>query len=142
MSPAAVIPVCPFDPIAAVPSTEWPAPRSSGAMLDEIIRRHWRSLEASHKPSAWGALERGYGDARRAYHGWEHIAELLEKLDGFEALAARPALIATAVFWHDFVLCDAGAGRRKAFGLRERAGQRRTVSPPHSPERGRRGRRP
>ena len=103
MSPAAVIPVCPVDQIATVPSTELPAPRSSSAMLDEIIRRHWRSLEASHKPSAWGALDRGYGDARRAYHGWEHIAELLEKLDGFQALAARPALIATAVFWHDSV---------------------------------------
>ena len=52
-------------------------------MVKEIIRTHWRSLEASHKPSAWGALEGGYGDARRAYHGWEHIAELLEKLDEF-----------------------------------------------------------
>ncbi len=72
-------------------------------MVKEIIRRHWRSLEASHKPSAWGALDRGYGDARRAYHSWEHVAELLEKLDEFQALAARPALIATAVFWHDSV---------------------------------------
>ena len=72
-------------------------------MVKEIIRTHWRSLEASHKPSAWGALDRGYGDARRAYHAWEHIAELLEKLDEFQALAARPALIATAVFWHDSV---------------------------------------
>ncbi|MFY9834185.1 MAG: hypothetical protein WAK66_15920, partial [Methylocystis sp.] len=72
-------------------------------MVKEIIRTHWRSLEASHKPSAWGALDRGYGDAHRAYHAWEHIAELLEKLDEFQALAARPALIATAVFWHDSV---------------------------------------
>ena len=72
-------------------------------MVKEIIRRHWRSLEASHKPSAWGALDRGYRDAHRAYHAWEHISELLEKLDGFQALAARPALIATAVFWHDSV---------------------------------------
>ena len=72
-------------------------------MLDEIIRTHWRSLEASHKPSAWSVLDRGYGDARRAYHAWEHIAELLEKLDEFQALAAKPALIATAVFWHDSV---------------------------------------
>jgi predicted metal-dependent HD superfamily phosphohydrolase len=103
MSPAAVIPVCPVDQIATVPSTEAPAPRSSSAMLDEIIRKHWRSLQASHKPSAWDALDRGYSDARRAYHGWEHIAELLEKLDGFQALSAKPALIATAMFWHDSV---------------------------------------
>ena len=72
-------------------------------MVKEVISRHWRSLEASHKPSAWDALERGYGDARRAYHGWEHVAELLDKLDGFEALSARPDLIATAIFWHDSV---------------------------------------
>jgi len=72
-------------------------------MIKEIIRKHWRLLEASHKPSAWDALDRGYGDARRAYHGWEHIAELLGKLDGFQALSARPALIATAIFWHDSV---------------------------------------
>jgi hypothetical protein len=67
MSPAAVIPVCPVDQIATVPSTESPARRSSSAMLDEAIRKHWRSLEASHKPTAWEALDRGYGDARRAY---------------------------------------------------------------------------
>ncbi len=103
MSPAAVIPVCPVDQFSTVPSTESPAPKSSSAMLDEIIRTHWRSLEASHKPSAWGALDRGYREAHRAYHSWEHIAELLEKLGEFQALAARPALIATAVFWHDSV---------------------------------------
>ena len=72
-------------------------------MVKEIIRKHWRSLEASHKPSAWDALDGGYGDARRAYHGWEHIADLLEKLNGFQALSAKPALIATAIFWHDSV---------------------------------------
>ena len=71
MSPAAVIPVCPVDQIATVPSTVSPAPRSSSAMLDEVIGRHWRSLEASHKPSAWGALDRGYREAHRAYHAWE-----------------------------------------------------------------------
>ena len=54
MSPAAVMPVCPVDQIATAPSTESPAPGSSRAMLHEVIRRHWRSLEASHKPSAWG----------------------------------------------------------------------------------------
>jgi len=83
-------------------------------MIKEIIRKHWRALEASHKPTAWDALDRGYGDARRAYHGWEHIAELLGKLDGFQALSARPALIATAIFWHDSVYATQGpdGGRR------------------------------
>jgi predicted metal-dependent HD superfamily phosphohydrolase len=89
MSPAGVSPVCPVD--------------------------HWRSLEASHKPSAWDVLDGGYSDARRAYHGWEHIAELLEKLDEFHALSTKPALIATAVFWHDAVyLTQARDGGRRS----------------------------
>jgi predicted metal-dependent HD superfamily phosphohydrolase len=117
MFPAAVIPVCPIDQIATVPSTKSPTPRSSTAMLDEITREHWRSLEASHKPSAWEALDCGYSDARRAYHGWEHIAELLEKLDGFHALSARPALIATAVFWHDSVYATQAADGGKRSDL-------------------------
>jgi predicted metal-dependent HD superfamily phosphohydrolase len=86
-------------------------------MVDEIIKKHWRSLEGSHGPSAWDALDGGYCDSRRAYHGWGHIAELLEKLDGFEALSARPALIATAVFWHDAVYATQApdGGRRSDY---------------------------
>ena len=110
MSPAAVITKHPVNGIAAVPATQPPAPtprifeaNSTSGMVHEIIRKHWRSLEASHKASAWGALEGGYSDARRAYHSWEHIAELLEKLDEFRALSAKPELVATAVFWHDAV---------------------------------------
>ena len=110
MSPAAVSPACPDDQIESAPSTKPPAPTprlfrsgTSNAMLDQVIRTHWRSLEGSHKPTAWDALDGGYSSGRRAYHGWEHIAELLEKLDEFQALTDKPALIATAVFWHDSV---------------------------------------
>jgi predicted metal-dependent HD superfamily phosphohydrolase len=111
MSTVAVIPVFRVDPIAKNPSTEPPA----SAMLDEVTRQHWRSLEGSHKPSAWDALDRGYGEASRAYHTWDHIAELLAKLDAFQALSARPALIATAVFWHDAVYAtQAPDGRRRS----------------------------
>jgi len=78
---------------------------------------HWRSLEASHKPSAWDALDSGYRGADRAYHTWDHIAELLEKLDAFQALSAKPALIATAVFWHDAVYATRApdGGKRSDF---------------------------
>ena len=86
-------------------------------MIKEIIRKHWRSLAGGHKPSAWDALERGYGDAHRAYHTWAHIAELLEKLEEFQALSAKPALIATAVFWHNSVYATQAAdgGKRSDF---------------------------
>ena len=86
-------------------------------MVKEIIRKHWRSLEGSHKPSAWDALDGGYCEALRAYHTWEHIAELLEKLDGFRALSAKPELIATAVFWHDAVYATRApdGGRRSDY---------------------------
>jgi predicted metal-dependent HD superfamily phosphohydrolase len=124
MSAAAVITKCPVNGIAAVPSTQSPAPTprlfeagSSSEMVKEIIRKHWRSLEGSYKPSAWDALEGGYGDARRAYHSWEHIAELLEKLDEFRALSAKPALIATAVFWHDAVYATRAADGGKRSDL-------------------------
>ena len=72
-------------------------------MVKDVVKKHWRSLEGSHGPSSWDALDRGYREAHRAYHAWDHIAELLEKLDAFQALSAKPALIATAVFWHDSV---------------------------------------
>ena len=32
-----------------------------------------------------------------------HIIELLENFDAFFALAAKPQLVATAIFWHDVV---------------------------------------
>jgi len=72
-------------------------------MAEEITKKHWRLLEGTHKPSAWEALASGYGDSRRAYHAWGHIIELLENFDAFSALAAKPQLVATAIFWHDVV---------------------------------------
>jgi predicted metal-dependent HD superfamily phosphohydrolase len=72
-------------------------------MVKEVIEKHWRRLEGSHKPSTWDVLNTGYSEAHRAYHTWDHIAELLEGLDEFHVLAAKPELIATAVFWHDVV---------------------------------------
>ena len=124
MFPDAVVPVRPANPTASAPSTsapstsapstERPAPpteprpqlfkaRPSRQMVDEIKGKYWRLLAESHKPAAWEALDRGYSEAHRAYHTWRHIAELLGKLDEFHALSAKPALIATAVFWHDAV---------------------------------------
>jgi len=86
-------------------------------MIKQVIKKHWGLLEGSHKPAAWEALNCGYSDAHRAYHTWDHIAELLEKLDDLRALSAKPALIATAVFWHDavYVTRKPDGGRRSDF---------------------------
>jgi len=70
---------------------------------EKIIKSHWMPLEASHKSGAWNALDAGYTERHRAYHSWDHVAGLLEKLDVFSDLSTRSDLIALAAFWHDAV---------------------------------------
>ena len=60
-------------------------------------------LEGRHKTGAWEALDAGYTERHRAYHTWEHVAGLLEKLSTFSNLSARSDIIAVSVFWHDVV---------------------------------------
>ena len=76
---------------------------ASGAMIDDIRYHYWASLAKQHDPSAWDILNAAYREPQRAYHAWEHIDDLLHKLDEFCTLAARPDLIATAILWHDVV---------------------------------------
>jgi predicted metal-dependent HD superfamily phosphohydrolase len=76
---------------------------ASGVMIDDIRYHYWASLAKQHDASAWDILDAAYREPQRAYHAWEHIDDLLHKLDEFCALAARPDLIATAIFWHDAV---------------------------------------
>ncbi len=72
-------------------------------MTTPVISTHWAVLADRHDPCAFEALERGYGDPARSYHDWSHISDLLTKLDELSHLAARPDLIAAAIFWHDSV---------------------------------------
>jgi predicted metal-dependent HD superfamily phosphohydrolase len=72
-------------------------------MIDEIRYHYWASLTKQHDSSAWNILNAAYNEPQRAYHAWSHIDDLLHKLDEFCALAARPDLIAIAIFWHDAV---------------------------------------
>ncbi|ATQ67438.1 MULTISPECIES: HD domain-containing protein [Methylosinus] len=72
-------------------------------MNEPIRRRFWRRIEAAHEPGAYAVLDAAYRQAHRAYHTWEHIDALLVGLERFERLAARPDLIAIAIFWHDVV---------------------------------------
>jgi predicted metal-dependent HD superfamily phosphohydrolase len=75
-----------------------------------VITRYWQQIEPWHKPGAWEVLDRAYREDHRAYHTWEHIGRLLEKLSAFSHLATRPDLIALAAFWHDAVHQTRNAG--------------------------------
>ena len=74
---------------------------------------YWLPLEARHKAGAWEVLDAAYGDLARAYHSWRHINDLLQAFDKLAALAARPELIVTAIFWHDVVYRTRGAGQSR-----------------------------
>lgn len=77
---------------------------STGEGADEARRLEaWRRIEAAHRPGAYAALDAAYRQPHRSYHSWAHIDELLAGLRRFESLAARPDLIAAAIFWHDVV---------------------------------------
>jgi predicted metal-dependent HD superfamily phosphohydrolase len=69
----------------------------------EIREKYWTPLEGRHKTGAWEALDAGYTESHRAYHTWEHVTGLLEKLSTFSYLSARSDIIAVSVFWHDVV---------------------------------------
>jgi len=95
---------------------------AAGGLAPAVRTQHWQALTATHKPGAWEALDAGYSESHRAYHSWEHIDDMLEKLDRFSGLAARPDLIATAIFWHDAVyrtLNDLGGYRPDIDNVRD-----------------------
>jgi predicted metal-dependent HD superfamily phosphohydrolase len=69
----------------------------------EIREKYWMPLEGRHKSGAWEALDGGYTENHRAYHTWDHVADLLEKLSDFSDLSTRSDIIAVSVFWHDAV---------------------------------------
>ncbi len=77
--------------------------RSQGPVNQEIRRNYWMPLEGRHKSGAWEALDAGYTECHRAYHTWEHLAGLFEKLSRFSDLSSRADIIALSVFWHDVV---------------------------------------
>ncbi len=77
--------------------------RSQGPVNQEIRRSYWMPLEGRHKTGAWEALDSGYTESHRAYHTWEHLAGLFEKLSRFSDLSSRADIIALSVFWHDVV---------------------------------------
>jgi predicted metal-dependent HD superfamily phosphohydrolase len=77
--------------------------RSHRQVHREIIAKYWTPLERQHKAGAWEALDAGYTEGHRAYHTWEHVASLFEKLIAFSELPTRADIIVLSVFWHDVV---------------------------------------
>jgi predicted metal-dependent HD superfamily phosphohydrolase len=74
-----------------------------GQVNSEIKKKYWSPLEAKHKTGAWEALDAGYTERHRAYHSWQHVAGLFEKLGEFSDLSTRADIIAMSAFWHDVV---------------------------------------
>lgn len=72
-------------------------------MTETIIEKFWNEIAARHDATAFATIDAAYREPQRGYHNWDHIADLLGKLDQFSHLAARPELIAAAIFWHDSV---------------------------------------
>ena len=77
--------------------------RLRGQVNSEIKKKYWSPLEAKHKTGAWEALDAGYTERHRAYHSWQHVAGLFEKLGEFSDLSTRADIIAMSAFWHDVV---------------------------------------
>jgi hypothetical protein len=68
--------------------------RCRGQMNREIREKYWIPLEGRHRTGAWEALDAGYTESHRAYHTWEHVGSLLEKLSEFSDLSTRSDIIA------------------------------------------------
>ena len=72
-------------------------------MTEAVVEKYWALLASRHDADAFAALDAAYREPQRAYHAWGHIIDLLTKLDAMSELAARPDLVAAAIFWHDSV---------------------------------------
>jgi predicted metal-dependent HD superfamily phosphohydrolase len=72
-------------------------------MTDPIVEKYWAQLASRHDAEAFTTLDAAYREPQRAYHAWNHITDMLTKLDQLTSLATRPDLIAAATFWHDAV---------------------------------------
>ena len=62
---------------------------AAGGLAPAVRTQHWQALTATHKPGAWEALDAGYSESHRAYHSWEHIDDMLEKLEYVCCLPCR-----------------------------------------------------
>jgi predicted metal-dependent HD superfamily phosphohydrolase len=99
--------------------------RYSREQAKQIIKtQYWTPLAARHKAGAWDALDAGYNERHRAYHTWEHVAGLFDRLSEFSELSTRTDIIAQSTLWHDVVYrtqnCD-GTPRQDYENVRDSA---------------------
>ncbi|HEV2543880.1 MAG TPA: hypothetical protein VGU70_14075 [Methylobacterium sp.] len=108
--------------------------------MDDRLRQRFddlwaRTAGAASAEAAWRALDAGYGETARHYHGWRHIADLLERHDAARTLPDFAELdhdaIDLAVVFHDVVYDTARTDNeaRSADLLRIQAGPQAELGP-------------
>lgn len=78
-------------------------PERIDAVAAKIRQMYWLPIEADYRPGAWTELDARYRETHRAYHTWEHIDEIFERLEAFSNLSTRRDIIVAATFWHDAI---------------------------------------
>ena len=74
------------------------------ADLQRSWRRAWRGIGADDDgASVCVALLAAYGAPERSYHTLQHLHECIERFEGCSDLAARPAEVEAALWFHDAV---------------------------------------
>ncbi|KQO49346.1 MULTISPECIES: hypothetical protein [unclassified Methylobacterium] len=80
--------------------------------MDQSLRQRFdgvwtRAVGGSGAEAAWRALDAGYGEAARHYHGWPHVRALLAGHDAVRGLPDVSGLdgdaIDLAIYFHDAV---------------------------------------
>jgi predicted metal-dependent HD superfamily phosphohydrolase len=76
----------------------------SGLDLEPRWRVMWQALGAKAPPDGWfSRLLHCWNEPHRRYHTLEHLCECLGHLDKLRDLAAEPAMIELALWFHDAV---------------------------------------
>lgn len=73
------------------------------ALAANIREKYWLPIESDYQRGAWTELDARYREKHRAYHTWEHINEIFDRLKEFSNLATRRDIIVAAIFWHDAI---------------------------------------
>jgi predicted metal-dependent HD superfamily phosphohydrolase len=63
----------------------------------------WRGFGVAANPSLFNQLVAAYSEPRRHYHTLQHLRECLDLFDGVRHMAARPAEVELALWFHDAV---------------------------------------
>ena len=94
------------------------------ADLQRSWSRAWRGIGARDDGAGVrDALLAAYGEPQRHYHSLQHLHECIERFDAWSDLAARPAEVETALWFHDAIYFAARRDneRRSADWAREAA---------------------